>query len=249
VTGLGRHVYGAAAFAFGLVDLAAHDFNSWQQLRSLWQAPHGRALLYAAAAAQLLGGLAVQWRRTARPAAVLLGAVYLFFALRWVPGIIAAPAVYDRWANLFEQLSLVAGAMIVYATAGAGARLSGLSQAGRYLFGVCVVSFTLEQLFYLQGTSGFVPKWLPPGQMFWAVATTIALALAAVAILSGRLVLTASRLLTLMFVIFGLLIWLPRLLSGPHDHMNWGGNAQNLAITGAAWLIADLYGSNRSGLH
>jgi uncharacterized membrane protein YphA (DoxX/SURF4 family) len=240
MAGLGRHVYGAAACAFGLVDLLGHDFNSWQQLRSLWHAPHGRALVYAAAAAQLLGGLAVQWRRSARPGAILLLAVYLFFALRWLPRIAAGPLVYDRWGNLFEQLSLVSAAMIVYATA--GGRASWLSEAGRYLFGVCVVSFTLEQLLYLEGTAGFVPRWLPPGPMFWAVATTVALALAAVAILSGRAALTASRLLTLMFVIFGLLVWLPRLLAGPHDHTNWGGNAQNLAITGAAWIVADLLG-------
>jgi uncharacterized membrane protein YphA (DoxX/SURF4 family) len=244
MAGLGRHVYGAAAVAFGLVDLLGHDFNDWQQLRSLWHAPHGRALVYAAAAAQLLGGLAVQWRRSARPGAILLLAVYLFFALRWLPRIVAEPLIYDRWGNLFEQLSLVAGAMIVYATA--GGRASWLSETGRSLFGVCVVSFTLEQLLYLEGTAGFVPRWLPPGQVFWAVATTIALALAAVAILSGRAALTASRLLTVMFVIFGILVWLPRLLADPHDHTNWGGNAQNLAITGAAWIVADLLGRQRA---
>jgi hypothetical protein len=49
-----------------------------------------------------------------------------------------------------------------------------------------VVSFTLEQLAYLSGTAEFVPKWMPPGQMFWAVVTTIAFTLAAVALLSGR---------------------------------------------------------------
>jgi hypothetical protein len=76
--------------------------------------------------------------------------------------------------------------------------------------------------------------------MFWAVTTTIALALAAVSLLTGRLVIAASRWLTAMFMIFGLLVWLPRLLAAPQDHTNWGGNAQNLAITGAAWIVADL---------
>jgi len=73
--------------------------------------------------------------------------------------------------------------------------------------------------------------------MFWAIITTIALA--AVAILSGIWALVASRLLTAMFVMFGLLVWLPRLLTDPQNHINWGGNAENLAITGAAWVVAD----------
>ena len=41
MAGLGRHVYGAAAFALGLVDLTGHDFDTWQQLRSLWRSHAG----------------------------------------------------------------------------------------------------------------------------------------------------------------------------------------------------------------
>jgi uncharacterized membrane protein YphA (DoxX/SURF4 family) len=109
-----------------------------------------------------------------------------------------------------------------------------------------VVSFTLEQLIYLSGTAGFVPKWIPGGQMFWAIATTIAFALAAIALLSGRYALPASRLLTVMLVGFGLLVWLPAPFADPHQLLNWAGNAQNLAITGAAWIVADFLAENRS---
>jgi len=238
---LGRHVLGIAAFVYGIIALTWQDFDDWQQLRSLSRTPAGHALVYLAASAEILGGVAMQWRRTARLGAAALGAVYLFFACRWMPNILAAPAVYDNWANFFEQLSLVSGALIVYASAASTAPWGfRLCRIGRYLFGVCVISFTLEQLVYLRGTAQFVPKWIPPGPMFWAITTTIALAAAATAILSGRLIVPASRLLTVMFMLFGLLLWLPRLLSNPGDHVNWGGNAQNLAITAAAWIVADL---------
>jgi hypothetical protein len=43
----------------------------------------------------------------------------------------------------------------------------------------------------------------------------IALALAVLALLAGRGALLAVRLLTVMFAIFGLLVWLPRLLADP----------------------------------
>jgi uncharacterized membrane protein YphA (DoxX/SURF4 family) len=238
---LGRQVYGAAALVFGLIGLAWHDFDDWQQLRSLWDVPTlGAALVYLAGIGQVIGGLAIQWRGTARVGGAILGVVYLFFALRWLPKIIAAPRVYDGWGNFFEQFSLVSAAVIVFASAAREASWADEArQVGRYCFGVCVVSFTLEQLLYLSGTASFVPRWVPPGQMFWAITTTVALALAAAAILSGVWALLAARLLTAMCVIFGLLVWLPRLIAEPHLHMNWGGNAQNLAITGAAWVVAD----------
>ena len=244
---MGRHVFGAAAIAFGIITLVWHDFNGWQQIRPLGNVPHREILVYLAVAIELFGGIAIQWRRTARAGALLLGSVYLIFALLWVPYIIATPQVYDRWGNFFEQFSIVSGAVIVYASASQSetARAPRLARIGTICFGVCVISFTLEQLVYLSGTAEFVPKWIPPGQMFWAIITTIALGLAAIALLSGRSALLASRLLTAMLVGFGLLVWLPAPFRDPHKLINWAGNAQNLAITGAAWIVADFLGQTR----
>src|SRR6266704_3789455 len=95
----GRHVFGVAALACGLVTLAWHDYNGWHQ---------PRYLVYAAAAALIFGGAAMQFRRTAKTGAGVLGAVYLVFALQCVPGIVAAPKIYNSWGNFFEQFSLVA---------------------------------------------------------------------------------------------------------------------------------------------
>ncbi len=89
------------------------------------------------------------------------------------------------------------------------------NQIGRILLGICAASVTLEQAFYLDATAKFVPKWIPPTQMFWAVTTTVLFALAAVALLTNRTLL-ASRLLTLMVVGFGLLVWVP-LLESPQS--------------------------------
>src|SRR5262249_36020892 len=148
-----------------------------------------------------------------------------------------------------EQFSLVSGALIIYAYVKQrdSERAAMAARIGYIFFGVCVVSFTVEQLVYLTNTAEFVPKWIPPGRMFWAITTTIALALAATAILSGYKALLASRLLTAMLVGFGLLVWLPAPFADPHKQINWVGNAQNLAITGAAWIVADFLGQKRLG--
>jgi uncharacterized membrane protein YphA (DoxX/SURF4 family) len=246
-------MYGAAAIVFGVITFLWHDFNTWQRIRALGNVPHREILVYVAAAIELLGGIAIQWPRTARAGAFALGAIYLMFALLWVPYIVATPQIYDPWGNFFEQFSLVSGALIVYGSivyAPVGqpnsARPASAARIGYVCFGVCVVSFTLEQLIYLSGTAAFVPKWVPPGQMFWAMATTVGLALAAIALLSGRSALVASRLLTAMLIGFGLLVWLPALFADPHKLFSWAGNAQNLAITGAAWIVSDFLSQYRS---
>lgn len=244
---MGRYVYGAAAIAFGVITLVWHDFNGWQQIRPLGNVPHREILVYLAVAIELFGGITILWSRTARAGALVLGAIYLIFALLWVPYIVATPRVYDRWGNFFEQFSIVSGALVVYGLASQSdaARAARLVRIGYICFGICVISFTLEQLVYLSGTAAFVPKWIPPGQIFWAITTTIALSLAAIALLSGRSAVLASRLLTVMLIGFGLLVWLPRPFADPHQLINWAGNAQNLAITGAAWIVADFLSQNR----
>jgi hypothetical protein len=244
---LGRHVFGLAAVLFGLVTLIWHDFNDWQQIRPLGNIPHREVLVYLAAAIEIVAGIAIQWRRTAQLGALALGGLYLSFALLWIPRIVAGPLVYDPWGNLFEQFSQVSGALIVYALfGGSDSERAMLARIGYMFFGVCVVSFMLEQLFYLSGTAEFVPKWIPPGQMFWAITTTIAFALTAVALLSGHWALLASRLLTAMIVGFGLLVWLPLPFAEPHKLMNWAGNAENLSIAGAAWIVTDSISQNLS---
>ena len=228
---LGSSVFGVAALAFGLIALVWHGYNDWHP---------PRYIVYATAAALIFGGAAIPFHRTAKTGAVVLGAVYLVFALLCVPGIVAKPQIYNSWGNFFEQFSLVTGAIVC-------ARLPSatVNRIGRILLGICTASFTLEQAFYLGATANLVPKWLPPSQMFWAVATTVLFALAAVALLTNRTALLAARLLTMMLMIFGLLVWIPVLLSDPHNHTNWSETAETFAIAGTAWILADLLGEYR----
>jgi hypothetical protein len=232
----GRNLFGAAAFAFGLITLAWHDYNGSHL---------PRYIAYPAAAAEILGGVAMQFRRAAKMGAVMLAAVYLAFALRCVPQIFAQPKIYNSWGNFFEQFSLVTGAVIVYARLSSLWARETLNRVGRILIGLCAASFALEQAFYLGPTASLVPKWIPPSQMFWAIATTVLFALAAVALFANRMALLATRLLTMMLVIFGLLVWVPLLLSDAHNHTNWGETIETFAIAGAAWILADLLGEYR----
>jgi hypothetical protein len=237
---LGRHVFGVAALAFGLITLVWHDYNDWQPPRTI---------VYAIAAALIFGGAAIQFRQTVKTGAAVLGAVYLVFALQCLPRILATPQIYNSWGNFFEQFSLVAGAAIAYASLSSAWSRETSNRIGRLLLGICTASFALEQAFYLDATAHLVPKWLPPSQMFWAVTTTVFFALAALALLTNRMALLATRLLKMMLVSFGLLVWVPLLLSDPRSHTNWSETAETFAIAGAAWILADLLGEVRLNAH
>ena len=114
-----------------------------------------------------------------------------------------------------------------------------LGRISRIAFGICCLFFGAAHLVYGKETAAMVPGWLPPGGLFWAYATGAAHLLAGLALISGVGALPAARLLTAMFVGFGLLVWLPILLATPHVQFAWDGNAVNFALVAAIWAVAD----------
>ena len=236
----GRILFGASAVLFGVIALMWHDADTWQNLSQIWKLPSGAIIGACLMIAQIAGGIAMLLLRTARLASILLIAVYAIFALACIPGIIAAPGVYAQYGSFFEQFSLLCGAIALFAaTEKNPARALAFGRAARLGLGLCAVSFTLSQVIYLRFTADLVPKWIPPNQMFWAILTTIAFAVAAIAILINRQARLAMLLMTLMLALFGVLVWIPRLVAHPESHANWSELSLTLLITGASWTVAD----------
>jgi len=236
---------GASAVFFGVIGLAWHDADTWQSLSALWKLPSGRIVGDVLMVAQIAAGLALLLPRSRRVASIVLCVVYALFSLACIPGIIAAPRSFGQYDGFFEQFCLFCGALAVYAAAEAnGSRSLLLGRVARVGLGVSVISFTLAQIVYPHETAALVPKWIPPGQMFWAVLTTVAFALAAIAILIDRKARLAMHLATLMLVLFGVLVWIPLLVAHPETHLNWSEFALTLLIAGAAWTVADPRGTS-----
>jgi uncharacterized membrane protein YphA (DoxX/SURF4 family) len=230
-------IYGLSAVGFGLVGLCWGDFAEvWQPVPPT--VPGRTILAYIVAAVLLLAGLSILWRRSAALGALTLTSLYsLGVILLHVPLVIAHPTVFVMWSGTAEQLALVAGGLVTYAFCET-APAARIVLCGRLLFGMCLIVFALAHLFYLKQTADFVPAWLPPNQVFWAYATAAGHFLAGAAILSGIAARIAARLLTGMFVVFGVLVHAPTLLSDPHTHFNWAANAMNFALIASAWVIA-----------
>jgi len=241
-TGLyARIVFGAAAVLFGVIALMWHDADTWQNLQHIWSLPFGTVIGGCLMAAQIAGGIGVVYLRTARLASVVLCVVYLCFSLACVPDIVAATNIYDRYGgSLFLFFALFCGAIALHAATETDAAKAVLfSQVARLGLGVCAISFTLGQALLLRDTAHLVPKWIPPSQMFWAILTTIAFALAAIAILINRPARLAMRLMTLMLAVFGVLVWVPHLVTHPQLHFNWSECVLTFLVTGATWMVSE----------
>jgi hypothetical protein len=218
-----------------------HDADTWQEVHSILRLPFGTIVGGILMIAQITGGILLIVPRTVRLASMILIVVYALFSLASIPGIIAAPKVFGEYDGFFEQFCLMCGAIAAYAaTETDTARAAGMRQFARIGLGLCTISFTLAQAIYLRPTAELVPAWIPPNQMFWAILTTIAFALAAVAILINRRAQLAMRLMGLMIVLFGVLVWVPHVAAHPEVHGNWSEFAINFLIAGATWVVAGL---------
>jgi hypothetical protein len=237
----GRIFFGASAVLFGVIALMWHDANTWQNLQHIWSLPFGTVIGGCLMTAQIAGGIGVVYPRTARLASVVLCVVYLCFSLACVPDIVAAANIYDKYGgSFFLFFALFCGAIALYAATETDAAKAVLfGRVARLGLGVCAISFTLGQALLLRDTAHLVPKWIPPNQMFWAILTTIAFALAALAILINRQAKLATRLMTFMLGLFAVLVWIPHVIAHPQAHFNWSEYVLTLLVTGAAWMVAD----------
>jgi uncharacterized membrane protein YphA (DoxX/SURF4 family) len=236
---LGLYIYGGAAIFLGLLGLVSGDFaTTWQNVGP--NVPLRVPLAYLTAVIELAGGIALLLPRTARAGALTLTIVYSVFTLIWVPKALVNLGNYDPIGNVFEEFSLVAASLVLYAILSpAGSSIARRRPFFVLLFGICPISFGIVHIVDMPGLLGWIPGWLPPNKMFWAYATTIGFLGAAVAILTGVMAPLAARLLTAEIVIFELLVWIPNLSGRPDNHFNWAGNAICTALAGAAWVVSD----------
>ena len=242
---LGTRVYGLAATALGLPALILGDFAA-MGLPVPPTTPGYPIFLYASAALLILAGLALQAPRTALPASlVLTGCFALALLLLHVPRAAAAPTTWVSYEGVAELLAMTLGGLLACATLAESPRAAFFRRAAPLLFGACLVVFGISEFVYARFTAALVPAWLPPSQLFWAWATGGCQIAAGLAVLSGVLDRLAAILLTTMYLGFGLLVHLPRVIADPHSPGAWGEHGVNLVLAGAACVLADMLARTR----
>lgn len=238
---IGKHVYGLGAIALGIPALVYGNFGA-MGLAVPTTVPGYQLLAWASAGLLILAGLAINARRTAAMASLALAA---FFAL-WVlvlhlPNALADFATWVRWEALAETMVMALGGVLAYTFASTlgEAREAAIVRIVRPVFGLGLMIFGTSEFVYAAFTAAMVPAWLPPSQSFWTYLTGAAQIAAGLAILSGLQARLAATLLTAMYLGFGLLVHLPRLIADPSDPTRWAENGVNLLLAGAAWVLVD----------
>ena len=240
-TAIGWRIYGLGAIALGIVCLALGDFHPGQPVPKDF--PARTMFAYAAATFMLVSGVAIESRRTRAWGAAALTAYFAFVVVLLMNGRqwLAHYAEFLPYESLAIQLAITAGGLIVYATSASidAALAARLTRIARLAFGACLLVFGTAHFVYMSLTAPIVPKWLPPSQEFWAYATGCAHIAAGIAILTNLQARLAAILLTIMFVSFTVLVHVPMLIADPANHWIWNENAVNIALIGAAWVVAD----------
>ena len=211
--------------------------------------PERQILVYASAFISLLCGAGLLANRTAGWASFVL-AVFLIVwtALFKVPFIIKNPLVEVAYQTCGENLVLIAGGWILFASladeqnSGGLAKLTG--QPGRSLayliYGLALIAFGFSHFAYLNLTVPLVPGWLPK-PLFWAYLTGSIYLVTGLLIVTGLAMRLGAVMSAVQIALITFLVWGPFLLKGPISAKSLQEPVVSWALTAAAFVVAESF--------
>lgn len=248
IASVGRTFFAVTMIGIGILGLIRGDFTAlWDPVPK--DLPARDLLIYLCAFVSIACGIGLLWQRTA----VLAARVLFIYSMLWllllrVPSLLFSFAV-DSWWSACKTAVMTASAWIIYVWSatdwdkrfGFLAGDNGLRIA-RVLYGLALIPFGIAHFLYLKQTTVLVPGWLP-SPVFWAYFTGGAYIAAGVAIVIGVFAWLAALLSALETGLLTLLVWVPMAVAGQPSAFQWGEIVVSVALTAAAWVVADSYRS------
>lgn len=237
----GHAVFAVTLVGLGVLGFIKGDFDAtWPPVPKGLPAP--QVLAYLCAFIYAASGIGLLWRRTAAVASrVLFVWLLLWLLLLRVPQLfILHPTLLAAW-GFGKTAVMVAAAWVLYVrfAGGRGLRLA------RALYGLALIPFGLAHFVYLNETVVLVPGWLP-WPVFWAYFTGGAFIAVGIAVLIGVVARLAAMLMVVQLGAFTLLVWAPRVAAGHLSAFQWGEAVVTVALTAAAWVVADSWSTSVS---
>jgi uncharacterized membrane protein len=156
------------------------------------------------------------------------------------------------WTVTFELLALC-GVSFVLAnllppdelTTSTGNVGSSLATAGRFAFAISLIVFAVQHFIYARFIATLIPSWIPV-HVFWAYFIGVAFLGAALAIAAKVQAKLATILLGTMFLLWVLVLHLPRVAAAPSNGNEVTSLFIALAMSGASFILASSLTHNPS---
>ncbi len=243
---LGRLFFAVSMVALGIRQLLTGEFvrlvpplPAWIPWHPIWPYLVGVVLIAA--------GVAIAIGRGARWAALVLGAMILFaFLFLHLPQALADPLVGFLWTNPCKALAMLGGTLLLAESlppdAGRSAVLARgferLSFLGPLLLAGFLILGRIQHFVYADFVARLVPAWIPASH-FWVYFTGMALIAGGVGMLVLRISRLAALMSGLMILLWVVLLHIPRALADLHDIGETSGVFEALAMSGAAFILAE----------
>jgi uncharacterized membrane protein len=248
IASAGHAFFAAVMIWLGVMGLGKGTFVPVWQPVPQW-VPAREAMAYLCAFISLACGIGLLWQRTEAVAArvVFASLTVWLLALRLPNLFFQTPVVLAAW-TFGSTAVMVAAAWVLYVSLAGDRDRPGLGRfaddmgvrMARALYGLSLVPFGLAHFMYLDATTVLVPHWLP-WHAAWAYLTGAAFIAAGLAVTVGVFARLAATLSTLQMGLFGLIVWIPRVLAGAVNDFQWGEFVVTCALTAGAWVVADSY--------
>jgi uncharacterized membrane protein len=205
--------------------------------------PAKQVLAYLTGSLMIMAGVLVLTKKYATYGASLAALLYLLaLLLIHVPKVLADPNNPSEWAAVFEVICIMGGTLILLGNISKDG--TNLIKTGTYLFAIGLLVFGVQHYMYAQFVANLIPTWIP-AHLFCDYLVMVAFFASAISFIIGRLTRLAGSLLGLMFLIWVLILHLPRVTANVHTEPEWTSLFVALAFSGISFLIAGLAATSK----
>jgi uncharacterized membrane protein len=252
---VGRWFFGLALLGLGAEHFIFREFVIGRAPAWPDGVPGMLPWVYGSGILVMLVGLAVLFRRWARPAALALGMLVFGWALlRHLPIVIADSPLGGSWTSAGKALVFFGGSFAIAATfppvqgatTGGWRRFANATDAfvrmGQYSLASFLIVSGLQHFKVLAFVATLIPAWFPGNAVLWSQFAGIALLTFGVALLFSRTAPLAALLTGLMIFSWFWIVHLPRIHTSVSDGI---ALFEALAFSGIALVVAGALAERR----